>query len=153
LKDTERRADRWKAEFGVEQTEVDALATLRPNDLRRVVERGLAPCFDVTLQSRIESASREWRDQAQAVIDEHVDPEELAEIEDNVDTMEEETTERIARIKEETPESRPRTSGCRRWSPESVCPRRRCPKSSFPKGHWVPSSFPPIGIGPTRPAR
>jgi hypothetical protein len=101
LKDTERRADRWKAEFGVEQTEVDALATLRPSDLRRVVERGLAPCFDVTLQSRIESASREWRDQAQAVIDEHVDPEELAEIEDNVDTMEEETTERIARIKEE----------------------------------------------------
>ena len=43
LKDTERRADRWKAEFGVEQTEVDALATLRPNDLRRVVERASRP--------------------------------------------------------------------------------------------------------------
>jgi hypothetical protein len=101
LKDTEKRADRWKAEFGVEQTEIDALATLRPNDLRRIVERGLAPYFDVTLQSRIERAKSEWRDRAQAVIDEHVDPEELALIAGSVDAIEEEAEERIAAIKED----------------------------------------------------
>ena len=28
LKETEKRADRWRAAFGVEQTEIDALATL-----------------------------------------------------------------------------------------------------------------------------
>jgi hypothetical protein len=101
LKGTEKRADRWKAEFGVEQTEIDALATLRPNDLRRIVERGLAPYFDITLHSRIERAKREWRDQAQAIIDEHVDPEELALIEGDIDAIEEEAAERIAAIKDE----------------------------------------------------
>jgi hypothetical protein len=30
LKETEKRADRWREAFGVEQTEIDALATLQP---------------------------------------------------------------------------------------------------------------------------
>jgi len=34
LKETERRADRWRARWGVEQTEIDALATLKPLRLR-----------------------------------------------------------------------------------------------------------------------
>jgi hypothetical protein len=101
LKDTEKRADRWKAEFGVEQTEVDALATLRPAELRRVVEQGLAPYVDITLQSRIERAKSEWRDRAQAVIDEHVDSEALEEIEGNIEVLKEDAAERIAGIKEE----------------------------------------------------
>jgi hypothetical protein len=101
LKDTEKRAARWKAEFGVEQTEVDALATIRPNDLRRIVEQGLAPYFDLTLDRRIARANSEWRDRAQAVIDTVVDPEELAKIQDNVATIEAEANLRIAEIKAE----------------------------------------------------
>jgi hypothetical protein len=36
LKETERRADRWTDAFGVEQTEIDALATLQPDELERI---------------------------------------------------------------------------------------------------------------------
>jgi hypothetical protein len=36
LKDTEKRADRWRAAWGVEQTEIDALASLRPELLDQV---------------------------------------------------------------------------------------------------------------------
>jgi hypothetical protein len=39
LKETEKRSSRWRAEFGIEQTEIDALATLRPDALRDIVER------------------------------------------------------------------------------------------------------------------
>jgi hypothetical protein len=53
LKTGESRADRWRQEFGVEQTEVDALGTLRPDDLRRIVETALAPYYDRTLGRRI----------------------------------------------------------------------------------------------------
>jgi hypothetical protein len=35
LKDTEKRADAWQAAMGVEQTEIDALASLQPDLLRR----------------------------------------------------------------------------------------------------------------------
>lgn len=45
LKPTERRGNRWRAEFGVEQTEIDALATLRPRELQWIVEEGLSPYF------------------------------------------------------------------------------------------------------------
>jgi hypothetical protein len=37
LKETERRANRWRETFGVEQTEIDALATLRPDVLREIL--------------------------------------------------------------------------------------------------------------------
>ena len=43
LKETERRADRWREAFGVEQTEIDALATLQPRVLRDIAERAFDP--------------------------------------------------------------------------------------------------------------
>jgi len=43
LKETERRADRWRQAFGVEQTEIDALATLQPAVLREIVEHAFDP--------------------------------------------------------------------------------------------------------------
>jgi len=46
LKETERRADRWREAFGVEQTEIDALATLQPDTLREIVERAFDPYVD-----------------------------------------------------------------------------------------------------------
>jgi hypothetical protein len=36
LKETEKRADRWRQAFGVEQTEIDALATLQPDGNTRL---------------------------------------------------------------------------------------------------------------------
>ena len=45
LKETEARADKWREAFGVEQTEIDALATLRPEVLREIVEEALNALF------------------------------------------------------------------------------------------------------------
>ncbi len=56
LKETEKRASRWREEFGVEQTEIDALATLRPDVLRRIVEQALEPYFDSSLDRGIRRA-------------------------------------------------------------------------------------------------
>jgi hypothetical protein len=59
LKETEKRADRWRAAMGREQTEVDALATLRPGDLTRIVTEAIAPFYDFDLPSRVRRRSRE----------------------------------------------------------------------------------------------
>jgi hypothetical protein len=50
LKETEKRASGWKTRYGVEQTEIDALATLRPDELRRIVRRAVAPYWDAGLE-------------------------------------------------------------------------------------------------------
>jgi len=52
MKDTERRADKWRERFNCEQTEIDALATLRAGTLAEIVETDLKPYFDDTLQQR-----------------------------------------------------------------------------------------------------
>jgi hypothetical protein len=80
LKETEKRADRWREAFGVEQTEIDALATLQPDTLREIVERAFEPYFDATLENRVSEARAEWRERAQEAIDEQVDPEVLASL-------------------------------------------------------------------------
>ena len=73
MKETERRADRWRERFGVEQTEIDALATLRPNDLTRIVKKAIAPYWDRTLSARTLEAHDEAQRQASNVLAEIVD--------------------------------------------------------------------------------
>ena len=80
LKETELRAEGWRERYGVEQTEIDALATLRPNMLREIVHEAVEPFFDSTLARRTDEARREWQSQAQARFDEQVNPEWLAEL-------------------------------------------------------------------------
>ena len=69
LKATELRADKWRERMGVEQTEIDALATLRPDALEEIVESAIAPFYDRTLALRVSKAKREWLGQAQEVIE------------------------------------------------------------------------------------
>jgi hypothetical protein len=57
LKETELRADAWMAAWGHEQTEIDALAQLRPAVLRQIAEDATKPFFDDTLFSRYHRAS------------------------------------------------------------------------------------------------
>jgi hypothetical protein len=52
LKETERRADKWRERWGVEQTEIDALATLQPDALRVIAEEALQPYWDDSLDER-----------------------------------------------------------------------------------------------------
>lgn len=73
LKDTERRADAWQQAMAVEQTEIDALASLRPELLDQLAREAIAPFYDSTLARRVELARWEWRQQAQAVVDDATD--------------------------------------------------------------------------------
>jgi hypothetical protein len=88
LKETEARADRWRQAFGVEQTEIDALATLQPEVLREIVERAFDPYFDQTLDARVAAAEEEWQERADAALAEQIDSELLA-------TLRAEATERL----------------------------------------------------------
>ena len=73
LKETEKRADSWREVWGVEQTEIDALAALRPDDLRRIVLEAIAPFYDETLAQRTATAREEWREMAADMLAEHPD--------------------------------------------------------------------------------
>jgi hypothetical protein len=80
LKETEWRADRWRAAMGVEQTEIDALASLRPQLLRQIAREVLDPFYDRTLDQRVAEAYRQWQSEAQAVLDGSLDPARLEQI-------------------------------------------------------------------------
>jgi hypothetical protein len=69
LKDTEKRADDWFDAMDVEQTEIDALATLQPDLLVEIAEDAIAPFYDDTLDDRVRQAMQEWRRLAQQAID------------------------------------------------------------------------------------
>jgi hypothetical protein len=78
LKETERRASKWRAAYGVEQTEVDALATLRPDELRRIMRQAVRPYWDASLEDRARRVRDEWEATAQAAFEEQVDAEQMA---------------------------------------------------------------------------
>lgn len=72
LKETERRGDKWRAIYGHEQTEIDALAALRPDELHQIARNAVTPFFDRTLNSRTSEAARQWRAAAEEQL--HADP-------------------------------------------------------------------------------
>jgi mRNA-degrading endonuclease RelE of RelBE toxin-antitoxin system len=80
LEATEKRADRWRLEMGTEQTEIDALATLRPDLFRQLVRTALSQFYDHTLSTRVVDAEEEWRYLAQSYIDEQLSVEQLGQL-------------------------------------------------------------------------
>lgn len=72
LKETERRATRWEAAHGVKQTEIDALATLRPSLLDGLVRNALDAYYDHELARRVREAHKEWKERAQAALEEQL---------------------------------------------------------------------------------
>lgn len=83
LKETERRADRWREAMRVDQTEIDSLILTRPEELRRLAQQAIAPFFDSTLDRRVAEARRAWQTEAQTVIDASLDTERLERIRDD----------------------------------------------------------------------
>jgi hypothetical protein len=73
LKETEKRSDRWRERWGVEQTEIDALATLQPSVLRRIVEEAVAPYWDATLDRRVGEARAQAYESASRVLHERIE--------------------------------------------------------------------------------
>lgn len=80
LKPTEKRADKWRAAMGVEQTEIDALASLRPALLRQIAETAIAPFFDDTLSHRVAQARAAWLGEAREIVTASLDSDQLARI-------------------------------------------------------------------------
>jgi hypothetical protein len=94
LKDTERRGDAWRAAWGIEQTEIDALASLRPDLLREIARAALAPFFDRTLAARVLEAKSAWLDEAARVAVDQLGADRLA-------TVREQATAQLAAIREQ----------------------------------------------------
>lgn len=80
LKSGESRADKWRTAWGIEQTEIDSLAALRPDVLREMATAALDQFFDKSLQRRVKAARDEWTAAAQARLDSALGPELLARI-------------------------------------------------------------------------
>jgi hypothetical protein len=60
LKESEKRASKWRERMGREQTEIDALLALHPAELDRIAGEALRPFFDFTLADRASEARSEW---------------------------------------------------------------------------------------------
>jgi hypothetical protein len=71
LKETERRGDRWRTVHHHEQTEIDALAALRPGDLRQIVLDAIEPFYDSTLEVRVDEAESLWHQEAEELLTDH----------------------------------------------------------------------------------
>jgi hypothetical protein len=80
LKETEKRADRWKLEMGVEQTEIDALAALQPHLLENLAREAVNTFYDETLEGRVSEAYSDWLEEAQDRLDEQLNPNHLDRI-------------------------------------------------------------------------
>jgi hypothetical protein len=80
LKPEERRADKWRQAMGIEQTEIDSVATRHPDRLRRIALDAIAPFYDADLADRVEADRQDWLARAQQVIDDNLDPDRLARI-------------------------------------------------------------------------
>jgi len=98
LRESERRADRWRTAMGVEQTEIDALASLRPALLREIASAAIAPFFDHTLERRVFVARSRWLAQAQALIDDRLGEEQLQRFREQAAEKLEEMKEQIAEL-------------------------------------------------------
>ena len=104
FKPGEDRADAWFQATGTYQTEIDSLATLAPDRLRRIAVDMIGHFHDTTLASRVATTKRQWRQQAQAVLDRRDDlaqaradaAERLAEIDEQLAELADEIPEVIA---------------------------------------------------------
>lgn len=100
LKASEKRADKWREAFGIEQTEIDALATLRPDLLRQVARDAIAPFYDFDLDQLVEDAKDEWLRSAIDLISDQLDGTRLARIRAEAERKLAEMQEQINEINE-----------------------------------------------------
>lgn len=100
LKSTERRAGRWREAFGVEQTEIDALATLRPGVLQELVTTAIEPYFDRSLAGRVNAYRLAWESKAQQWIDEQIGEEVLQELRQRAEQVVSELESKVREVEQ-----------------------------------------------------
>jgi len=71
LKETERRADRWREVMKHEQTEIDALAALDPDTLEQIAWEAIEPFYDRSLARRVARRAQEWMREANELLHAH----------------------------------------------------------------------------------
>ena len=101
MKDTEKRADKWFAAMGVQQTEIDAIATLQPDLLREIVRDAIEPFFDTSLERRVREARAEWQQEAQAMLGQQLGPERLEQMRSEAEAKLGDLHEQVAAINDE----------------------------------------------------
>lgn len=80
LKPKEKRAGKWRRAYGIEQTEIDSLATLNPDLLHKIVMDATRPFFDTSLDARVREVRREWEAEALATLEAEIGAEGLANL-------------------------------------------------------------------------
>ena len=100
LKESEKRADRWRREMGTEQTEIDSLASLQPDLLRQIAMRAIAPFYDTGLARRVREARQQWLREATAIITRDSNSEELSRAREDAARQLTEMRRQIADINE-----------------------------------------------------
>ena len=90
IKAGDKRAQKWKAAFGVDQTELDALTTPEMTErgiLRQMLDEAIAPYLDAGLDRRVAQAKSKWYRQAVAAVDEQIDAEEVERVRGEVEHL------------------------------------------------------------------
>jgi len=101
LKDTERRGDKWQAAMGVQQTEIDALASLRPELLQRIARDAIAPFYDSDLDRLVDEARQDWIDRAITIVLDGMDVDRMARIRAEATEKLDAMREQIAELNEQ----------------------------------------------------
>jgi hypothetical protein len=102
LKETEKRASRWREAFGVDQTEIDALTTPAKADvLRRIIMDAFAGYMDQTLPRRVSRAEADWYRAAKEALKEQLDADAIARIREEAEGRLAELREQIGRINDQ----------------------------------------------------
>ena len=98
LKETEKRSDKWRAAWGLEQTEIDALATLRPDVLRKMLTSAIKPFYDSSLDGRVSEARHDWLASAREIVAEHTNHDSVDEANLRLEELREHVRNEITEI-------------------------------------------------------
>ena len=72
IKATDKRAEQWKAAFGIEGTEIDSLLVRKPGVLDGLLTDALDGFYDHTLDRRVKEAEDAWQREADQALIDHI---------------------------------------------------------------------------------
>jgi hypothetical protein len=98
LKAAATKRQKWVDAFGVEQTEIDAIATLQPQLLRELAMKATLPFYDAGLHRRVAAVLREWEMSAERALADQLDEDELGRIRVEAEAQLSELEDQVAAI-------------------------------------------------------
>ncbi|WP_433988651.1 hypothetical protein [Sulfitobacter sp. TBRI5] len=100
IKATDKRAAAWRARWGREQSEIDALATLNPQVLIDAIEADFSPYFDPTLKSRVYETVRSYERRETQRLHDAIGDEEMEAMRGQFDAKLSEIAKQVAELEE-----------------------------------------------------